>query len=107
MSQRWGDSRQDRESLDRHITGNYGEDQYHEDQYDPCYPGHSWDGATYTTTVARFTWSEDGTRCIAFVQERVCNRCGHPVTHIRFFLTNADRRFMPRFNPGGRKFVRK
>ena len=28
MSEKWGDSQRDRDALDRHITGNYGEDQF-------------------------------------------------------------------------------
>ena len=31
MSSRWGDSQRDRDALDRHITGNYGEDQFRDD----------------------------------------------------------------------------
>ena len=31
MSEHWGDSQRDRDALDRHITGNYGEDQLQSD----------------------------------------------------------------------------
>lgn len=35
MSDRWGDSQRDRDALDRHITGNYGEDQFKGSPYSP------------------------------------------------------------------------
>lgn len=45
---RWGDSQRDRDALDRHITGNYGEDQFRDEIADGMF---QWEPGTLATKV--------------------------------------------------------
>lgn len=69
MSERWGDSRRDRESLDRHITGNYGKDQFRDKpnwREAPTLPCHLKNGCPFADQCDEGT----GPRCL-----RGGNRC--------------------------------